>query len=55
MTRKMVGFGLFILTGAALIVLSILETSNLINIGLLLVIGAFFAVGLTDHFKDLKK
>ncbi|WP_160718314.1 hypothetical protein [Isachenkonia alkalipeptolytica] len=55
MTRKMIGFVLFILTGTALIVLSIMETSDPINIGLLLIIGAFFGVGLTDHYKDLKK
>ena len=55
MSRKMIGFALFILTGAALIVLSITKTTDPIYIGLLVIIGAFFAVGLTDHYKDLKK
>ena len=55
MSRKMIGFALFILTGAAFIVLSIMEASDPIYIGLLAIIGVFFAVGLTDHYKDLKK
>ncbi len=55
MTRKLVGFALFILTGAALIVLSIVEHSNPMYIGLLVIIGVLFALGLTEHYKDLKK
>ncbi len=55
MTRKMIGFICFVLTGAALILLSIMENSNPIGIGLLGVITVLFAVGLTDHYKDLKK
>lgn len=55
MTRKIIGFILFILTGAALIFLSISEASNPVYIGLFAVIAILFAVGLTDHFKDLKK
>lgn len=55
MKRKMIGFTLFILTCLALIGLSLMETSNPIYIILLVVIGVFFVVGLTDHYKDLKK
>jgi|GEM_PF-1446258 len=55
MTRKIIGFILFILTGAALIFLSISEASDPVYIGLFSVVGILFSVGLTDHYKDLKK
>ena len=55
MIRKMIGFILFVITGAALLVLSLMETSDPVYMVLLLVIGASFIIGLTDHYKDLKK
>ena len=55
MGRKMIGFGLFVATGAALIVLSVIET-NLVLYGFLLaLISFFYVIGLKEHFEEIKK
>ncbi len=55
MTRKMIGFGLFVATGVALIILSVIETDYAIHGLLFALIAAFYALGLKEHFEELKK
>jgi len=55
MTRKIIGFILFVLTGAALIFLSISKATDPLYIGLFAVFAVLFVIGLTDHYKDLKE
>ena len=55
MTRKMIGFGLFVATNVALIILSVIETNYAIHGILFALIAAFYAIGLKEHLEDLKK
>ncbi len=55
MLRKVMGFTFFIATGGALIILSVAKTADPVLNGLFLLIGVFYVLGLTEHYKDIKK
>ena len=51
--RKFIGFCLFILTGSLLLVNSFHRTNNIPCKILLIGLGFFYFIGLTDHFKEI--
>jgi len=52
--RKFIGLGAFILTGSFLLVNSFNRLNSITGQVLLLVIGFFYFIGLTDHFKEIQ-
>jgi len=52
--RKLIGLAAFVLTGSILLVNSFNMSNNVSGQILLLTVGFFYCIGLTDHFKEIQ-
>jgi hypothetical protein len=53
--RKFLGFAAFIATGMGLIIISFIQSSNMLSKALLAILTIFYIVGLSIHFKELQE
>lgn len=54
MTRKMIGFGLFVSTGYLMLITNILRQELILDVIVSLVILVLAGIGLKGHFEELK-